>query len=93
MADLRRMTAMRRGGRYGFTRHRGSHNDQRTRRIGNSCSKERAVDRRAYGAIMSVAAHSGVGSSSAMARPSGPFELSMAIPRRRGNASIVWMAR
>jgi hypothetical protein len=47
MADLRRMTAMRRGGRYGFTRHRGSHNDQRTRRIGNSCTKERAVDRRA----------------------------------------------
>ena len=45
MADLRRMIAMRRGGRYGFTRPCGSHNDRRTRWIGNSCTKEEPMER------------------------------------------------
>jgi hypothetical protein len=43
MADLRRMTAMRRGGRYEFTRHRGSLNDRHIRWIHNRCTRERAV--------------------------------------------------
>jgi hypothetical protein len=52
MADLRRMTVMRRGGRYGFTRHRGSLNDRHIRWIPNRCTRERAVDRSR--AIMSL---------------------------------------
>jgi hypothetical protein len=58
MAEPGQMTAMRRGGRYGFTRHRGSLNDRRTRRISYRCTRrQRVIDSRAYGAIMSVAAH------------------------------------
>jgi hypothetical protein len=40
MAEPGRMTAMRRGGRYGFTRHRGSLNDRRTRRISYRCTED-----------------------------------------------------
>jgi hypothetical protein len=53
MADLRRMTAMRRGDRYGFTRPRG------TGRIRNRCTKARSRPARA---AVSVVAGSVAGS-------------------------------
>ena len=45
MADLRRIRNAARGSVYGFTLHRGSLNDRRTRRIGNSCTQPRTCRR------------------------------------------------